>query len=145
MIRELLTVTATLPKDAADAALVGRVDRPGLGPSVVRVNADATVTDITRSFPTVSLLCNQPDPAAVLRAARGEEIGDLASILQNTLAGEGTRLLAPIDLQTVKAAGVTFPVSMIERMIEEALRGDPANSKKRAEAISRIKDSVGSI
>jgi fumarylacetoacetate (FAA) hydrolase family protein len=139
MLEKLLTVSITLPKDAAGAALVGRVDRPGLGPSVVRVNPDATLTDITAAFPTVSGLCNEPDPAASLRAAEGEEIGGLAAILQ---AG---KLLAPIDLQTVKAAGVTFPVSMIERMIEEALRGDMANSSKRSEVIGRIKDSVGSI
>lgn len=139
MLKRLLTVAMTLPKDAPAAALVGRVDRPGPGPSVVRVNPDATLTDITPSFPTVSKLCNQRDPAASLREAEGENIGPLASIL------ETGRLLAPIDLQTVKAAGVTFPVSMIERMIEEALRGDMANSAKRAEAINKIRESVGSI
>ena len=112
MLEKLLTVRKTLPNDAAAAALVGRVDRPGLGPSVVRVNPDATVTDITAAFPTVSQLCNQPDPAAALRAAEGEDIGPLADILK------ARQLLAPVDLQTVKAAGVTFPVSMIERMIE---------------------------
>jgi fumarylacetoacetate (FAA) hydrolase family protein len=144
MLEKLLTVTATLPrllspKDAHVASLVGRVNRPGLGPSVVRVNPDATLTDITDAFPTVSLLCNESDPAASLRAATGEPIGSLAEILKSR------RLLAPIDLQTVKAAGVTFPVSMIERMIEEALRGDMSNSSKRSEVIGRIKDSVGSI
>lgn len=139
MLAKFLTVASTLPKDAAAAALVGRVGRPGLGPSVIRVNPDATVTDITANFPTVSKLCNQPDPAAALRAATGEEIGDLAEILQ------ARRLLAPIDLQTVKAAGVTFPVSMIERMIEEALRGDLSNASKRSEVIGKIKESVGSI
>jgi len=139
MLEKLLTVSATLPKDASVAALVGRVDRPGLGPSVVRVNPDATLTDITAAFPTVSRVCNQPDPAAALRSAKGEDIGGLDSVLQSK------QLLAPIDLQTVKAAGVTFPISMIERMIEEALRGDMSNSSKRSEVIGRIKDSVGSI
>lgn len=139
VMKQLLSVASTLPKDAPVAALVGRMDRPGLGPSVIRVNPDATVTDITAAFPTVSTLCNQANPAAALRAARGEDIGPLSDILSPL------RLLAPIDLQTVKAAGVTFPVSMIERMIEEALRGDPANSSKRAEVIGKIRDSVGSI
>src|SRR4051794_34754294 len=119
MLEKLLTLKATLPKDAAHASLVGRVDRPGLGPSVVRVNPDATLTDITAAFPTVSILCESSDPAAALRLAEGENIGDLADVL----SGKGPSLLAPIDLQVVKAAGVTFPVSMIERMIEEALRG----------------------
>jgi fumarylacetoacetate (FAA) hydrolase family protein len=128
-----------LPKDAPRAALVGRVNRPGLGPCVVRVNPDATLTDITAAFPTVSRLCNEPNPATSLRAAQGEAIGTLADALQ------AKQLLAPIDLQTVKAAGVTFPVSMIERMIEEALRGDMSNSSKRSEVINKIKESVGSI
>ena len=93
-------------------------------------------TDITAAFPTVSLLCEQTDPAASLRAAKGEDIGDLAATL------ETGRLLAPIDLQTVKAAGVTFPVSMIERMIEEALRGDMSNSVGAVPGSDwRIKDS----
>jgi fumarylacetoacetate (FAA) hydrolase family protein len=139
MLEKLLTVAATLPKDAPKAALVGRVNRPGLGPSVVRVNPDATLTDITAAFPTVSRLCNEPNPATSLRAAQGDAIGTLADALQ------ARQLLAPIDLQTVKAAGVTFPVSMIERMIEEALRGDMSNSAKRSEVIGKIKDSVGSI
>jgi fumarylacetoacetate (FAA) hydrolase family protein len=139
MLEKLLTVAATLPKDAPRAALVGRVNRPGLGPSVVRVNPDATLTDITAAFPTVSRLCNEPNPATSLRAAQGQAIGTLAEALQ------AKHLLAPIDLQTVKAAGVTFPVSMIERMIEEALRGDMSNSAKRSEVIGKIKDSVGSI
>src|SRR3569833_2900548 len=137
MLEKHLTVQATLPKDAARATLVGRVHRPGLGPSVVRVNSDATLTDITASFPTVSELCNQADPAAALRAAKGEAIGDLASALQSK------SLLAPIGHQTVKAAGVTFPVSMIERMIEEALRGDMSNAARRSEVVGRIRDSVG--
>lgn len=128
-----------LPQDAPRAALVGRVNRPGLGPSVVRVNPDATLTDITAAFPAVSVLCNEPNPAASLRAAQGELIGTLTEVLQAKL------LLAPIDLQTVKAAGVTFPISMIERMIEEALRGDMSNSAKRSEAVGKIRDSVGSI
>lgn len=139
MLEKLLTVAATLPKDALSVALVGRVNRAGLGPSVVRVNPDATLTDITASFPTVSKLCNESNPAASLRAAQGEQIGNLAEAL------DAKQLLAPIDLQTVKAAGVTFPVSMIERMIEEALRGDMSNSAKRSEAVGKIRDSVGSI
>src|SRR4051812_15511914 len=114
MIEKFLTVESTLPKDAAVAALVGRVDRPGLGPSVVRVNSNQTLTDITAAFPTVSRLCAEADPAGALRAAKGEDIGPLAAVLQSTLSGSGARLLAPVDLQTVKAAGVTFPVSMIE-------------------------------
>jgi len=63
-----------------------------------------------------------------LRAADGERIGRLDDTLANTPPGSRDRgkpwLLAPIDLQAIKAAGVTFVLSMIERVIEERARGD---------------------
>ncbi len=115
-------------------SLVGRVWRRGLGPSVVRVEAGGTLADITRAFPAVSLLCEEKNPAAALRKAKGERIGRIPKVL-----------LSPVDLQAVKAAGVTFPVSMIERMIEEALRGDPANTKKREAIAGKIEKFGGSL
>ncbi len=73
-------------------------------------------------------LCEADDPAASLRAAQGGTIGELDAILANTPVerrrGSVPWLLAPIDLQAIKAAGVTFVVSMIERVIEERARGD---------------------
>ena len=74
-------------------------------------------------------LCEAPEPAALARDAAGEPVGLLADILANT--PRATRdpskpwLLAPIDLQAIKAAGVTFAVSMLERVIEEQARGAP--------------------
>lgn len=131
-----LSATATLPADGQAGTLIGRVQRPGLGPSVVRVGADG-VFDITAAFPTTADLFDQPDPAAAA-SAPGERIGDLADILANS--AEETRdpakphLLSPIDLQAVKAAGVTFAISMVERVIEEQAKGDPARaSATRAE------------
>jgi fumarylacetoacetate (FAA) hydrolase family protein len=116
-----------VPKDAA-AALVGRAWRPELGgPSVLRIDAEG-VYDVSLAFPTVRDLCEQPDPAAALRAAPGEALGSLDALLDNTPpdtrdAGKPW-LLAPVDLQALKAAGVTFAVSMLERVIEERARGD---------------------
>ena len=117
-----------LPEDAGAAALAGRVWRPELGgPSVVAVR-DGMLVDITAAFPTMRDLCEAPDPAAALRAVSGEALGPLDAVLANT--PPGTRdparpwLLAPLDLQAIKAAGVTFVVSMIERVIEERARGD---------------------
>jgi fumarylacetoacetate (FAA) hydrolase family protein len=119
-----------LPIDGTDGALCGRIWRPDVeGPSVVAVRAEGVV-DITRRFATVRDLCECPDPAAALRAAEGETVGDFAAILANT--PPETRdpqrpwLLAPVDLQAIKAAGVTFAVSMLERVIEERARGDLA-------------------
>ena len=117
-----------LPDDAADAVLAGRVWRPDVaGPSVVAVR-DRALVDVSAAFPTMRDLCEADDPAAALRAARGETIGELDAVLANTPVerGDGSTpwLLAPIDLQAIKAAGVTFVLSMIERVIEERARGD---------------------
>ena len=117
-----------LPDDAADAVLAGRVWRPDAGgPSVVAVR-DGALVDVSAAFPTMRDLCEADDPAASLRAARGETIGDLDAVLANTPVerrdGSMPWLLAPIDLQAIKAAGVTFVLSMIERVIEERARGD---------------------
>jgi fumarylacetoacetate (FAA) hydrolase family protein len=136
-----LDPTSTLPTNSTAGTLVGRVFRPELGgPSVVAIRPDG-VFDVSRSFPTMRDLCESPDPAAGVAAAQGDRIGGLDSVLANT--AEDTRdpnkpwLLAPIDLQAVKAAGVTFAISLLERVIEEQARGAPdraAAARKEVEA-----------
>ena len=123
-----LSPDTTLPADAYTGTLAGRIWRPDVaGPSVVAIRG-AGVFDVSRQFPTMRDLCETLDPAKALNAVKGERIGMLDAILANS--AEATRdpgkpwLLAPVDLQAVKAAGVTFPVSMIERVIEEKARGD---------------------
>jgi fumarylacetoacetate (FAA) hydrolase family protein len=139
-----------LPPDAASAALAGRVWRPDVGgPSVVAVRG-AELVDITAAFPTMRDLCEQPDPAAALRTAEGERIGSLDEALANTPreARDLARawLLAPIDLQAIKAAGVTFAVSMIERVIEERARGNPdAATTIRAEVNHLVGDDLARL
>jgi fumarylacetoacetate (FAA) hydrolase family protein len=124
-----LSAAAALPSDAARATLAGRVWRPDVkGPAVVAIR-DNQVFDITRAFPTMRDLCESADPAAALLKAQGELLGPLDAILANTPSE--TRdpkkpwLLAPPDLQAVKAAGVTFITSLLERVIEERARGNP--------------------
>src|SRR5262249_33645620 len=114
--------------DATAATLVGRVWRPDLaGPAVVALRPDG-VYDISRAHPTMRDLCESADPAAGAKAP-GERIGDLAAILANTTEHDRDprkpHLLTPIDLQAVKAAGVTFAISLLERVIEEQARGAP--------------------
>ena len=105
------------PEDAARAALAGRVWRDDAGgPSVVALR-EGRLVDVTRTFPTMADLLAADDPAAALRAAPGEELGPLDA---------RASLLAPVDLQAVKACGVTFAASMLERAIEEQARGEPA-------------------
>jgi len=139
-----------LPIDHLKAALVGRVWRPDVGgASVVVLRADQ-VFDITAEYPTVSDLCEQTDPAAALAQASGELLGSLATILANTPPDtrdlEKPWLLAPIDLQAIKAAGVTFAVSMLERVIEEKARGNPAAATAiRAEIVALIGDDLSKL
>ena len=119
---------------------LGRVWRPEVeGPSVVTVR-DGMVVDITSSAaPLVSDICDMDDPLAYVRGAEGETVGALAEIEANR-PGDLSKphLLAPCDMQAVKACGVTFASSMVERVIEEKAAGDP----KKALA---IRDRVGEI
>jgi fumarylacetoacetate (FAA) hydrolase family protein len=124
-----LTTARTLPADAARAVLIGRLWQPSLaGPSVVRIDGDAVI-DLTHLFPTVSDLCEAEAPAHAVREAKGSRVASLADVLANTPVESRVTarpwLLAPIDLQAVKACGVTFAVSMLERVIEERARGNP--------------------
>lgn len=100
-----------LPEDAEAATLVGRVFRPDVdGPSVVALR-DGQLIDITASVVTMRDLCEDQDPARVAATADGEFVGSFEEVLANTpLANRDPSkpyLIAPIDLQAVKAAGVT--------------------------------------
>jgi len=145
-----LSATETLPADGCAGALAGRLWRPEFaGPSVVAIRADG-VFDITAAFPTMRDLCETGDPAASLRAAAGDYVGALADILANT-PPDGRDpakpwLIAPIDLQAVKAAGVTFAISMIERMIEERARGNPQAAEAiRGDILSIVGDDLQTL
>jgi fumarylacetoacetate (FAA) hydrolase family protein len=139
-----------MPSDGSNATLVARIWRPEVeGPSVGAVRA-GDVIDVSRSFATVRDLCEQDDPAASLRRADGDRIGPLDEILANTPPDRRDRrkpwLLAPIDLQAVKAAGVTFAVSMLERVIEERARGNPdAATAIRAEVQRLVGDDLARL
>nr|MDA8248104.1 fumarylacetoacetate hydrolase [Rhodospirillales bacterium] len=131
-----------LADDAAEAALAARVWRPDRGgPSVVALRP-AGAFDISARFATMRDLCEADDPAAALRAAAGEALGPLDAILANTPPdARDTRrpwLLAPCDLQAIKACGVTFPVSMLERVIEERARGDMAAAAAIRAQVNRL-------
>ena len=148
----MITLTAkdVLPEDGASGTLVGRVFLPQLGgPAVAAVRSDG-LFDVSAQFPTVSALCEQDDPAQALRAIRGERIGDLDSILANTPPDRRDPhkpwLLAPVDLQVLKAAGVTFAVSMLERVIEERARGNPASAESiRKEVVRLVGDDLSKL
>jgi fumarylacetoacetate (FAA) hydrolase family protein len=137
-----LTAQTMLPEDGTAGTLVGRVWRPEVaGPAVVAVRGDG-VFDISAAFATVSLLCEEHDPAAAVGEVAGQRIGDLDAILANTAPDRRDPakpwLLAPFDLQVLKAAGVTFAVSMLERVIEEKARGNPAAADAIRKEVERL-------
>lgn len=126
----MLSIQELLPTDADRALLVGRIHDPETGPCVVVLDG-VELVDITHVEPTVSTLFERLDLVETVRAARtaGERRWPVEEILAaSTGRGSGPTLLAPIDLQVVKAAGVTFVESMLERVIEERAKGDASKA-----------------
>jgi len=125
-----LSASDCVPTDAA-ALLIGRAWVPAEdGPSVIAVRGDLAV-DLTPAYPTVSHLLNVAKPDDLRTAIKvAPVIGRLGDIVANSTEGhrDSARpwLLAPCDLQAVKASGVTFVASLLERVIEERARGNPA-------------------
>ena len=125
-----LTPSACLPADHTRAILIGRIWLPAVGgPVLVRVQADG-VYDLSSIAPTASQLLDLDDPGqAVAAATHAPRLGSLESILANSAYDARDErdawFLAPCDLQALKASGVTFVASMLERVIEEQARGDP--------------------
>jgi fumarylacetoacetate (FAA) hydrolase family protein len=120
----------------ADGLFVGRARTSEAAHPLVVTVRDGEVIDITSSAaPTVRDVCELKDPAGYLRSAKGKAIGALADIAANSFEAERDAkkpmLLSPVDLQAVKASGVTFVVSLLERVIEEQARG----SAEKADAI----------
>ncbi|HEY1753284.1 MAG TPA: fumarylacetoacetate hydrolase family protein [Caulobacteraceae bacterium] len=117
-----LTADDILPVDGYAGVLVGRVSMPD-GPHVVAVR-EAGLYDLSALAPTMSDLIDLPDPAAAVRAHVGERLMSLDEALA------AAALLAPCDLAAIKAAGVTFAGSLIERVIEERAKGDPVAAER---------------
>jgi fumarylacetoacetate (FAA) hydrolase family protein len=135
-------MTSILPEDGTAGTLVGRAWVPAVGgPSVVAVRAEGVV-DLSAAFPTMRALTESADPAAAVAEASGPLLGGLDELLANTDPASrddsAPWLLSPIDLQVVKAAGVTFPVSMLERIIEERARGEIAAAAGIREQITEV-------
>ena len=139
-----MKAAAVLPSDGCAGTLVGRAWVPGAvsGPSPVAIRADGVV-DLSGTAPTVAALLEHDDPAAWVQGATGRRIGSLDELLANTRPQADERLprlLAPCDLQVVKAAGVTFATSLLERVIEERAGG---NAEKALEIRERVQAALG--
>ena len=134
--------------DFSRGTYVGRVWRPDVqGPAIVVLRGDRLVDITSADCPTMRDLMEKGDPAAFAHAASGEALGALDAVLDPSVEGTGNfsalHLLAPCDLQAVKACGVTFARSMIERVIEEKAAGNPALAEKvRGRVTAIIGDSL---
>jgi fumarylacetoacetate (FAA) hydrolase family protein len=122
----------------SEGIFVGRVKLPGQRlPRIVTVRGGEVIDITAKAAPTVRDISEMDDPAGYVAGAAGKVIGGLDALLASSAAGardEGRPvLLSPIDLQAVKAAGVTFVVSLLERVIEEQARGD----KVKADTLRR--------
>jgi fumarylacetoacetate (FAA) hydrolase family protein len=124
-----------LPADAEAAVQVGRVWCEGArpGPRVVTIRG-GEVIDLAGLAPTMADLLDLPGVAGQVRAASGRSLCKVDE-LGFGAAGQ-VRLLAPCDLQAVKAAGVTFADSLLERVIEERAHGDAGQAL-------RLRDELG--
>ncbi|MFP3600828.1 fumarylacetoacetate hydrolase family protein [Paraburkholderia sp. SIMBA_053] len=127
--------TSYLPDDLQRALLVGRVWRKTAayeGPSVVVVR-NGEVLDITASVATTADLFDRENVVQFARTVAGEALGSVVKLVEANLGAvqeDAPRLLAPNDVQAIKACGVTFAVSLIERVIEEQAGGDPAKAEE---------------
>ena len=140
-----LSIAECLPEDRDRAVLIGRAWVPDTppGPAVVTVRGE-DVVDLSAHAPTVAEFLGREDRLSLARSAEGPVVGALSAVLANSAHDakdpDSPHLLAPLDLQAVKACGVTFANSMLERVIEEKAKGDPSAAE---EIRARIKKDIG--
>jgi fumarylacetoacetate (FAA) hydrolase family protein len=136
LLQSHLEISAALPADADRALLIGRAWVEGQGAVLVQVRPGG-VHDLSAVAPTMSQLLELPDPVGAVRSASAPRLAATQAVLANSAQDARNPtlpwLLAPCDLQAIKAAGVTFVASMLERVIEEQARGDAS----RAEAVRK--------
>jgi fumarylacetoacetate (FAA) hydrolase family protein len=131
-----------LDATASGGLFVGRAWNPDVvGPSVVTLRDGALVDITSADAPTLSALLERADAAEFVRAATGKTLGTLEAIAANSTGkpdASKAYLLAPVDLQAIKACGVTFAQSMIERVIEEKAAGNPDRAASIRERVSTL-------
>jgi fumarylacetoacetate (FAA) hydrolase family protein len=150
-MKNSLSLAAALPVDAANALLIGRVWVEGTGPVLALIKPEG-VFDLSAVAPTASQLLELPGVAKAVRAAAPSlpRLAGTAEVLANSAADAQDPklpwLLAPCDLQALKASGVTFVESMLERVIEEQAGGDASKADDvRKAVVGVIGDDLGRI
>ncbi len=142
-------VAYILPADISDGIFIGRLwhkTSAGFGATPVRVT-DEGVYDLSSLAPTVADLMNMPGVAAkVSEFGLQDRLGSVDELLANSLEGAELKFLSPIDLQVVKACGVTFVKSMLERVIEEKAGGDASQAEDiRASLMESVGQSLSTV
>ena len=146
-------LNTTLPKDSEQALLIGRLWVPGLGPVLVTVTHEG-VFDLSGLASTCSALLELPNVASRVHAwiddGRAARLAHTSQALANSAEAqrqsEQPWFMAPCDLQAIKAAGVTFVASMLERVIEEQARGDASKADAvRQAVVAVIGDNLRSV
>jgi fumarylacetoacetate (FAA) hydrolase family protein len=143
MLATHLAATTVLPTDHTDALLVGRAWIPAFaGPAPVLVRADG-IYDLSPIAATASEVYAREDAVGAIRALQSlPKLATFDATLANSdPAARDAALpwfLAPCDWQPIKASGVTFVASMLERVIEEQARGDPARAEATRRAITGV-------
>ncbi len=147
---------AFLPEDGFTGSLIGRAWVPALsdkpaGPSPVLISADG-IFDLSSIAPTCAELMNNNFSTKSVDISSLAHLGSYDDVMANTLAARAQRnndvayFLSPIDVQSIKACGVTFMVSMLERVIEERAGGDASKADAVRDKIhSRIGADITSI
>ena len=141
-------MSAFLTAEEQAGVFLGRVWRPAAqGPSVVTLREGRVIDITSTTAPTTRDICELDDPAGFVHNAAGEDLGALEDLAAAEVGNPGDRpFLAPCDLQAVKACGVTFAQSMVERVIEERAAGDPQAAEEiRARVGALIGDSLRNI
>ncbi|PUE53427.1 fumarylacetoacetate hydrolase family protein [Limnohabitans parvus] len=146
-------MNTTLPTLSDRALLIGRIWQPSLGPVLVAVTPD-DVLDLSRLAATCSDLLEQDQAAVKVRqfiaSGQAARLAETSAVLANS--DEPSRnpalpwFMAPCDLQAIKASGVTFVASMLERVIEEQARGDASRAEAvRQAVVAVIGDNLRSV
>ncbi len=130
-----------LPLDADQATLVGRLWDPHRGPVPIKVQ-HGRIHDLSTLALTLSQLLAWPDAAKAIAAHTGADLGSAHELIQasrfDVASDAAAHVLAPCDLHAIKAAGVTFVASMLERVIEERARGDATRAQSVREAVQAV-------
>ncbi|MCK7611266.1 fumarylacetoacetate hydrolase family protein [Roseibium sediminicola] len=126
--------------ELATGTYLGRVWCPDAnGPAVVTLRDDEVIDITCKTAPTVRDICEMDDPAGYVAQAEGHAIAPLETVAEACVGDPSlVHFLAPCDLQAIKACGVTFANSMVERVIEELAAGDAQKADTIRQRVSAV-------